>query len=403
MVQHPALDDGDRRQYRAREAGRRARRAGRISSIPSGKAKAAFASIDAGGTSFSFWFFLRQRYGIDAWRKAAALNPRIGYSAQPVVTDLARGETVIAVDPIDSLIGAVAAGSPSRSSCRPADRRTGSSAASRASRRIRTPREVWMNWITSRRASELLSSIGVYSIRRDAATPVVPGVTMPSAGSVYNIRARRLRALVRAVRQGMARDLHGEMTVVHRFVVLLAAALGFAGLAQPVRADDTLTVIGGADRPDFSSFSTTSRIWRLLQSGASARREIVRFAADRRAARGQRQGRHLCGSGRTRDVRLSARPALQFFFTRDPRFSLVLGVLDDSPIKTLRRLPRRDPRCHDDRRTFRSGDGIDAGRGRPQEGGLSFLAIGSERRADRRCHQARRRRGVSDVDSAWTR
>ena len=49
--------------------------------------------------------------------------------------------------------------------------------------------QVWMNWITSRRAGAILSAIGVYSIRRDAATPVVVGVAMPAPGDIYNIRA----------------------------------------------------------------------------------------------------------------------------------------------------------------------------------------------------------------------
>jgi ABC-type Fe3+ transport system substrate-binding protein len=48
--------------------------------------------------------------------------------------------------------------------------------------------QVWMNWMTSKHASTVLAAAGAYSIRRDASTPSVPGVAMPPASSVYNIR-----------------------------------------------------------------------------------------------------------------------------------------------------------------------------------------------------------------------
>jgi len=156
---------------------------------PKWAGKIGFASVDAGGTSFSFWFFLRQRYGIDAWRKAAALNPRIGYAAQPVVTDLARGETLIAVDPIDSLIGGIATGSPLKIVLPAGGPSYGIFGGITSVAPHPHAAQVWMNWITSRRAGAMLSAIGVYSIRRDAPTPVVAGVAMPAPADIYNIRA----------------------------------------------------------------------------------------------------------------------------------------------------------------------------------------------------------------------
>lgn len=156
---------------------------------PKWKDKTGFANIDAGGTSFSFWFFLRQRYGLDAWNKAAALNPRIGYSAQPVATDLARGETVIAVDPIESMIAGIAAGSPLKIVLPAGGPSYGIFGGITSVAPHPHAAQVWMNWITSKRAAAVLSSIGAYSIRRDAATPTVPGVAMPPSKSLYNIRA----------------------------------------------------------------------------------------------------------------------------------------------------------------------------------------------------------------------
>jgi iron(III) transport system substrate-binding protein len=156
---------------------------------PKWKGKIGFANIDAGGTSFSFWFFLRQRYGLDAWRKAAAQNPRIGYSAQPVATDLARGETVIVVDPIESMIAGIAAGSPLKIVLPAGGPSYGIFGGITSVAPHPHAAQVWMNWITSKRGGTVLSSIGAYSIRRDAATPTVAGVVMPPSSSLYNIRA----------------------------------------------------------------------------------------------------------------------------------------------------------------------------------------------------------------------
>jgi iron(III) transport system substrate-binding protein len=156
---------------------------------PKWKDKIGFANIDAGGTSFSFWFFLRQRYGIDAWRKAAAQNPRIGYSAQPVATDLARGESVIVVDPIESMIAGIATGAPLKIVLPAGGPSYGIFGGITSVAPHPHAAQVWMNWITSKRGGAVLSSIGAYSIRRDAAPPTVPGVSMPPSSSLYNIRA----------------------------------------------------------------------------------------------------------------------------------------------------------------------------------------------------------------------
>jgi iron(III) transport system substrate-binding protein len=156
---------------------------------PKWKGKIGFTNIDAGGTSFSFWFFLRQRYGIDAWHKAASQNPRIGYSAQPVATDLARGESVIVVDPIESMITGIAAGSPLKIVLPTGGPAYGIFGGITSVAPHPHAAQVWMNWITSKRAGAVLSAIGAYSIRRDAVSPAIAGVAMPPSSTLYNIRA----------------------------------------------------------------------------------------------------------------------------------------------------------------------------------------------------------------------
>jgi iron(III) transport system substrate-binding protein len=155
---------------------------------PKWKGKIGLENIDAGGSSFSFWFFLRQRYGIDAWRKAAAQDPRIGYSALPVANDLARGETVIAVEPIESIMTQITAGAPLKIVLPAGGPSFGISGGITSVAPHPHAAQVWMNWITSKRASPALAAAGAYSIRRDASTPIVPGVAMPPSTGIYNIR-----------------------------------------------------------------------------------------------------------------------------------------------------------------------------------------------------------------------
>jgi iron(III) transport system substrate-binding protein len=153
---------------------------------PKWKGKAELENIDAGGSSFSFWFFLRQRYGIDAWHKAAALNPRIGYAAQPVATDLARGEAAITVIPLESLLAGLAAGSPLKIVLPPGGPSFGISGGMTSVATHPHAVQVWLNWMTSKHGAAMLASIGAYPIRRDAGTPTVTGVSMPA--NIYNIR-----------------------------------------------------------------------------------------------------------------------------------------------------------------------------------------------------------------------
>lgn len=153
---------------------------------PKWKGKATLENIDAGGSSFSFWYFMRQRYGIGAWRKLAALNARFGYSAQPVATNLARGEAAIAVTPVESFLTAIASGSPVKIVVPPGGPSFGISGGITSIAPHPHAAQLWINWMTSKEGGALLASIGAYPIRRGSPTPTVPGVKMPP--DIYNIR-----------------------------------------------------------------------------------------------------------------------------------------------------------------------------------------------------------------------
>jgi iron(III) transport system substrate-binding protein len=157
---------------------------------PRWKGKIGFASIDAGGTTYSAQFFFRQKYGIDFWKKLAAQNARIVPSAAPVMTDLARGETSIAIEPQESLLGSIADGAPVKivypAGGAPA---YGISGGITSTAPHPHAAQLWLDWLASKRGSAAVAALGAYGINPAAPGPVLPGVTMPPANEVYNIRA----------------------------------------------------------------------------------------------------------------------------------------------------------------------------------------------------------------------
>jgi iron(III) transport system substrate-binding protein len=156
---------------------------------PKWKGKLGLASIDAGGTAYSLYFFLRQRFGLGYWQKLAAQKARIVPTASPVNTDLARGETSVAVNPLSLMVAGAATGAPIKiitpSEGVPS---FGISGGITATAPHPHAAEVWMDWITSKHGAEIIGSTGAYGILRGEATPAVAGVTLPPEDKIYNIR-----------------------------------------------------------------------------------------------------------------------------------------------------------------------------------------------------------------------
>jgi len=156
---------------------------------PKFKGQMGFASIDAGGTAYSMYFFMRQRFGLDYWKRLAAQSARIVPSAGPVVTDLARGETSVALDPISSLVAGAATGAPIKIVA-PAEGVPSFGISGGITSTAAHPHaaELWMDWITSKRGSAAIGATAAYGILRGEPTPQVAGVTLPPENAIYNIR-----------------------------------------------------------------------------------------------------------------------------------------------------------------------------------------------------------------------
>jgi NitT/TauT family transport system substrate-binding protein len=124
--------------------------------------------------------------------------------------------------------------------------------------------------------------------------------------------------------------------VLRRFIVLVAASVALASAALPARADDTLTIIGGASQAGF--FDVLDHVAQLGGFYKAEHLDVEKsYTSPPIAAQLVASGKadiysaavESAWSGYQHGIRL------QFFFSRDPRFSMVLGVLADSPIKTL--------------------------------------------------------------------
>lgn len=117
----------------------------------------------------------------------------------------------------------------------------------------------------------------------------------------------------------------------------LSALILFAfGAPRPALADDKLTVIGGA------SGSFYEVLDHVAQQGGFFKAEHL--DVDKQYGGSAATATQLVASGKADILSASIEPIiqgyergihLQVFFSRDPRYDYVLGVLDDSPIRTL--------------------------------------------------------------------
>ena len=145
-------------------------------------------SIDAGGSSFSNYMFLRDKVSSDYWSKLAALKPRVYPSLLPAATDVARGETSLMIGGPEPLYEQMKAGAPLKVifpkegvACFPdaggitsSTRRPGAAA-------------VWLNYLISKAGGEVIASTGAYASHPDVPPPAPAGVQYPPPSQVWNI------------------------------------------------------------------------------------------------------------------------------------------------------------------------------------------------------------------------
>ena len=122
-----------------------------------------------------------------------------------------------------------------------------------------------------------------------------------------------------------------------RFLTAAALAATLLALPRPAPADDTLIMIGGSNPTAF--FEVLDHVAQYAGFYAAEHLTVEKQYAGNPSSCAQ-----LVATGKGDICSLGFEPVLQgyerglrlqFFLSRDPRFEHVLGVLDDSPIRTL--------------------------------------------------------------------
>jgi iron(III) transport system substrate-binding protein len=155
---------------------------------PKWKGQIGLASIDAGGSDFTMYTYLRERIDANFWARLKAQEPHIYPAAAPAATNLARGEFVLAMLGAASVSPSIRSGAPLKIIF-PSEGLSAFPIAGGLVASIKHPNAgiVFLNWMTSKRAGVFIGPTGSYAIHPDAALPSSAGVTFPPASQVWNI------------------------------------------------------------------------------------------------------------------------------------------------------------------------------------------------------------------------
>lgn len=145
-------------------------------------------TIDAGGSAFTVFTFLRDRIAPDYWPRLAALKPRIYPSIVQAASDLARGETALVIGGPDSMFEQVRAGAP----IKVLFMREGLSAFPIAAGIYTNAKRanaaaVYLNWATSRHGGRSVTKGGAYAAHPDVPPPRPAGIEFPPLDRLWNI------------------------------------------------------------------------------------------------------------------------------------------------------------------------------------------------------------------------
>ena len=155
---------------------------------PKWAGKLAMPGIDAGGSTFSMYMFLRDVVSPDYWPRLAALKPRIHAAIIPTTTDLIRGEASAIMGGPEPSLRQLEEGAPLKIIF-PVEGLSSFPIAGGITTRGRNVNasRVFLNWITSKRGGDTVSTTGGYATHPDAPAPVSSGVRFPPTAQVWNI------------------------------------------------------------------------------------------------------------------------------------------------------------------------------------------------------------------------
>ena len=155
---------------------------------PKWKGKIGMQSIDVGGSAFSLQAYLKMHVAEDAWPRLAQLEPRLYSAVSNVLTDLVRNRIGIAYLDASSVATQIAAGAPLKMIF-PSEGLVGFGVFGNVTKTAPHPNaaRLWMNYVTSKRGSALMTASGAYGTHPDSMPPVVAGLKFPPQSSVWTI------------------------------------------------------------------------------------------------------------------------------------------------------------------------------------------------------------------------
>ena len=155
---------------------------------PKWKGKMGMQSIDVGGSAFSLQAYLKMHVADDAWPRLAEIEPRLYSAVSNVLTDLVRGRLGIAYIDASSVATQIAAGAPLKMIF-PSEGLIGFGVFGNVTRTAPHPNaaRLWVNYVTSKHGSSLMSTSGAYGTHPDATPPVAAGIKFPSQDKVWTI------------------------------------------------------------------------------------------------------------------------------------------------------------------------------------------------------------------------
>jgi iron(III) transport system substrate-binding protein len=159
---------------------------------PKWKGKLGAQTIESGGSAMTIHAFLRTKLGEDAWKKFAAIEPRIYPNSAPELNDLVRGRLSIAYIDTSSVSAQMAQGAP-LTMIFPTEGVPGYGIFGNVTKSAPHPNaaRVWMNYLVSKRGSTEMTKSSSYGTHPDAPPPVAAGFTYPTQSQVWAISAEQ--------------------------------------------------------------------------------------------------------------------------------------------------------------------------------------------------------------------
>jgi iron(III) transport system substrate-binding protein len=155
---------------------------------PKWREKMGMPNIEGGGAALTLFAFLRMKVDPDSWKKIADLNPRTYPSSAPNVNDLVRGRTSAAYGGLSSFAEQIENKAPLKIII-PEEGMAAFGAMGNVTTTAKHPNaaKLYVQYMTSKRGSSLISKSGSYGTHPDATVPEAAGIKLPAADKVWNI------------------------------------------------------------------------------------------------------------------------------------------------------------------------------------------------------------------------